>query len=90
MVAELRSYLVGWRQYFRLADTPQVFAGLDKWMSPLARAAAQTVEARPHGLCGVAQLGGAPTAAARGPPRGVVAQRARPSISPCPRDTSTG
>jgi group II intron reverse transcriptase/maturase len=30
--AELRSYLSGWRQYFRLADTPGVFRGLDEWI----------------------------------------------------------
>jgi RNA-directed DNA polymerase len=32
VVAELRSYLVGWRTYFRLADTPGVFADVDKWL----------------------------------------------------------
>ena len=32
MVAELRRYLPGWKQYFRLADTPQVFHGLDAWI----------------------------------------------------------
>lgn len=30
--AELRSYLVGWKAYFRLADTPGVFADVDKWL----------------------------------------------------------
>ena len=30
--AELRSYLVGWKAYFRLADTPQVFHGVDQWL----------------------------------------------------------
>ena len=30
--AELRSYLVGWKAYFRLADTPRVFADVDKWL----------------------------------------------------------
>ena len=30
-VAKLRSYLTGWRAYFRLADTPNVFAGVDQW-----------------------------------------------------------
>ena len=32
VVAELRSYLVGWRAYFRLADTPGVFADVDQWL----------------------------------------------------------
>jgi len=32
MVAELRRYLPGWKQYFRLADTPRVFHGLDAWI----------------------------------------------------------
>jgi RNA-directed DNA polymerase len=32
VVAKLRSYLVGWRAYFRLADTPGVFADVDKWL----------------------------------------------------------
>lgn len=32
MIGELRGYLVGWREYFRLADTPHVFAVLDKWI----------------------------------------------------------
>jgi group II intron reverse transcriptase/maturase len=32
VVAELRSYLVGWKAYFRLADTPAVFAAVDQWL----------------------------------------------------------
>jgi len=32
VVALLRSYLVGWKAYFRLADTPRVFAGVDQWL----------------------------------------------------------
>jgi group II intron reverse transcriptase/maturase len=30
--AELRSYLVGWKAYFRLADTPGVFHDVDQWL----------------------------------------------------------
>lgn len=30
--AEVRSYLAGWKQYFRLADTPGVLEDLDKWI----------------------------------------------------------
>jgi group II intron reverse transcriptase/maturase len=29
---ELRSYLTGWKQYFRLAETPYVFRDLDSWI----------------------------------------------------------
>jgi RNA-directed DNA polymerase len=30
--AELRSYLVGWKEYFRLADTPKIFRDIDEWI----------------------------------------------------------
>jgi len=33
VVEELRTYLLGWRSYFRLADTPGVFQNLDKWIA---------------------------------------------------------
>ena len=29
---ELRVYLTGWKEYFRLAETPGIFAGLDSWI----------------------------------------------------------
>ena len=29
---ELRSYLLGWKSYFRLAETPKVFRELDHWL----------------------------------------------------------
>jgi len=32
VLAELRSYLAGWKAYFRLAETPRVFAELDEWI----------------------------------------------------------
>lgn len=32
IVARLRSYLAGWRNYFGLAETPGVFRDLDKWI----------------------------------------------------------
>ncbi len=38
VVADLRSYLVGWRAYFRLADTPGVFADVQKWLYRRLRA----------------------------------------------------
>jgi group II intron reverse transcriptase/maturase len=34
----LREYLVGWNAYFRLADTPGVFRGLDSWIRHRLRA----------------------------------------------------
>jgi len=37
--AELRSYLPGWKAYFRLADTPSIFHGLDQWIRHRLRAA---------------------------------------------------
>ncbi len=30
--AELRSYLTGWKQYFRLAETRRIFSDLDEWI----------------------------------------------------------
>ena len=38
VVAELRSYLVGWKNYFQLADTPRVFSDLDEWIRHRLRA----------------------------------------------------
>ncbi|MDD5657759.1 MAG: group II intron reverse transcriptase/maturase [Elusimicrobia bacterium] len=32
VVAELRGFLEGWKEYFRLAETPGVFRDLDGWM----------------------------------------------------------
>lgn len=32
VVGELRSYLTGWKAYFRLADTPGIFVDVDKWL----------------------------------------------------------
>ena len=34
----LRSYLLGWKEYFRLADTPGTFIALDKWIRHRIRA----------------------------------------------------
>ena len=36
--AELRGYLRGWKQYFRLADTPGIFSDLDGWIRHRLRA----------------------------------------------------
>ena len=38
MAAELRSYLVGWKAYFALADTPRIFRDLDEWIRHRLRA----------------------------------------------------
>jgi RNA-directed DNA polymerase len=32
VVEKLKSYLPGWKEYFRLADTPGIFRDLDKWI----------------------------------------------------------
>ena len=34
----LRSYLRGWKEYFRLADTPRIFADVDEWIRHRLRA----------------------------------------------------
>jgi RNA-directed DNA polymerase len=38
VAGELRSYLVGWKEYFHLADTPGTFDDLDKWIRHRLRA----------------------------------------------------
>jgi RNA-directed DNA polymerase len=38
VITELRSYLAGWKAYFRLAQTPGVFADLDGWIRHRLRA----------------------------------------------------
>ncbi len=38
VVQELRRYLLGWKGYFRLADTPRIFRGLDEWIRHRLRA----------------------------------------------------
>lgn len=38
IVQDLRSYLLGWKAYFRLADTPGVFRNLDEWIRHRLRA----------------------------------------------------
>ena len=38
VAGELREYLVGWREYFRLAETPRVLADLDGWLRHRLRA----------------------------------------------------
>jgi RNA-directed DNA polymerase len=38
VIKELRGYLLGWKEYFRLADTPGIFRGLDEWIRHRLRA----------------------------------------------------
>jgi len=38
VVQTLRSYLLGWRGYFRIAETPRKFANLDEWIRHRLRA----------------------------------------------------
>lgn len=38
VIRELRSYLLGWKGYFRLAETPGVFKDLDQWIRHRLRA----------------------------------------------------
>lgn len=38
VVKELRGYLLGWKEYFRLAETRYVFRGLDEWIRHRLRA----------------------------------------------------
>ena len=38
VVEELRNYLVGWKEYYRLADTPHIFRELDEWIRHRMRA----------------------------------------------------
>ena len=35
---ELQKYLPGWRNYFQLAETPKVFADVDRWIRHRIRA----------------------------------------------------
>ena len=38
VVERLRTYVLGWKAYFRLAQTPQVWRELDQWMRHRLRA----------------------------------------------------
>jgi RNA-directed DNA polymerase len=38
VINELRGYLIGWKNYFKLAETPNIFAEIDKWIRHRLRA----------------------------------------------------
>jgi hypothetical protein len=38
VAAELRTFLVGWKAYFHLAETPRVLADIDEWIRHRMRA----------------------------------------------------
>ncbi len=38
VIAELRRYLPGWKEYFQLAETPKTFVELDQWLRHRLRA----------------------------------------------------
>lgn len=38
LAQELRGYVPGWKAYFRLADTPRLWRGLDEWLRHRLRA----------------------------------------------------
>ena len=38
VVARLRAYILGWKAYYRLAQTPKVWKGLDQWLRHRLRA----------------------------------------------------
>ena len=38
IVAEMRSYLTGWKLYFQMTETPRTFRGHDEWLRHRLRA----------------------------------------------------
>jgi RNA-directed DNA polymerase len=52
VVAELRSYLTGWKLYFQLAETPRIFRGLDEWLRRRLRAVQLKQWKRGPTVCG--------------------------------------
>jgi RNA-directed DNA polymerase len=57
VVQGLRPYLLGWKAYFGLAQTPKVWRELDEWRRHRLRDPAQAVEARPDDVPGTARPG---------------------------------
>ena len=54
IVEELSRYLVGWRGYFGICETPSVLRSLDQWVRRRLGHRLDAMEARTHPLCGAA------------------------------------
>ncbi len=89
VIAELRGYLAGWKQYFRLADTPGIFASLDRWIRHRLRQAQLKQWKRGTRVYRELRARNVPERAALAAAGGG-RPRAQPSPSRCPSATTTG
>jgi len=62
---DLRGYLVGWKTYFQLAETPRVFSDLDEWIRRRMRAVQLKQWKQGPTICGELLARGVPGSAAR-------------------------
>lgn len=62
---DLRSYLVGWKNYFQLAETPRVFSDLDEWIRRRVRAVQLKQWKQGPTICGELLTRGSPGPVAR-------------------------
>ena len=58
VVQKLRSYLLGWKAYFRMAQTPKVWRELDEWLRHRLRLSSSTLETAQGDLSGTQGAGG--------------------------------
>ena len=65
VAAELRSYLTGWKLYFRLAETPSTFQALDEWIRRRLRAVQLKQWKQGPTVCGELLVRGTPGPVAR-------------------------
>ena len=65
VVQKLRVYLLGWRAYFRMAQTPRVWRGLDEWLRRRLRALVLKQWRRPRAIYRALKVCGASEDAAR-------------------------
>ena len=86
VVERLRTYVLGWKAYFRLAQTPRVWRELDQWMRHRLRAIqlkhwkrGKTIYRELRGAGSQARGG----AAGGGKHPSLVAQQRRCSSTPC-------